>query len=230
VKADVTSKTVLGFIFLIAYMAIAAASYFFSAGQIDLPLAWLYFILNLVIGLSFSLVLARTAPDLIAERLKPGPGEQDHVTKIAGLLLLLLQLILAGLDVGRYHWTAPTSAAVQIAALVLAMVGYSLAAWATYTNRFFSSAVRLQTDRQQVVVDQGPYAYVRHPGYTGIIVYLMFSGLALGSWIGALVAGLPMLLLILRRTVLEDSMLQKGLLGYEAYAARVKYRLLPGVW
>ena len=59
---------------------------------------------------------------------------------------------------------------------------------------------------------------------------IWFSGLALGSWLGALTAGFPMLLLILRRTVLEDLMLQKGSLGYQAYAARVKYRLLPGVW
>jgi protein-S-isoprenylcysteine O-methyltransferase Ste14 len=103
-------------------------------------------------------------------------------------------------------------------------------AWATLANRFFSSAVRLQTDRGQVVVDSGPYQFVRHPGYTGAIPYLVFGGLALGSWLATVIAGVPMIVILLRRTVLEDKMLLEGLAGYKEYAARVKYRLAPGIW
>ena len=224
------NKTVLGVLSLIGYDVVSAAIYFLSAGGTDLPIAWVYFGGNLVFGLAFCVVLARKNPELIAERMKPGPGEQDRVTKLAGLVLLLLQLILAGLDVGRYHWTAPISFAAQVAAVVLAVVGYGLAAWATYTNRFFSSAVRLQPDRKQIVIDQGPYSVVRHPGYAGMLLYLPFSGIALGSWLAGLLAGVLLTFLLLRRTLLEDAMLRRGLPGYDAYAARVKYRLIPGVW
>ena len=162
--------------------------------------------------------------------MKPGPGEQDRVTKVVGSVLLLLQLILAGMDVGRFHWTAPVSLPAQIVAFVLVFTGYGIAAWATYSNRFFSSAVRLQPDRQQIVIDKGPYAVVRHPGYAAMLLYLPLSGVALGSWLSAAAAGIPMAIVLLRRTLLEDAMLQKGLPGYDAYAARVKYRLIPGVW
>ena len=218
--ANLKNKTILGFILLIGYIAISVAIYFFSAGRLDLPFAWVYFSLNLVLGLAFSAVMAGTNPELIAERVKPGPGEQDRVFKGVGLPLVVLKLILAGLDAGRYHWTAPVSAVVQVTALILVVVGYFVLAWATFTNRFFSSAVRLQPDRQQVVIDKGPYAVVRHPGYIGAILYLPFSGLALGSWVATVIAGIPLILLILRRTLLEDAMLRRGLPGYDAYAAR----------
>ncbi len=193
-------------------------------------MAWAYFATNVVFGLAFSILLARTDPGLFAERMKPGPGEQDRVTRLVGLVLLLLQVILAGMDAGRFHWTAPVSLVAQAGAFVLVFIGYGVAAWATYSNRFFSSAVRLQPDRQQIVVDKGPYAVVRHPGYAGMFLYLPLSGVVLGSWLAGVAAGVPMAIVLLRRTLLEDKMLLKGLPGYETYASRVKYRLIPGVW
>jgi protein-S-isoprenylcysteine O-methyltransferase Ste14 len=208
----------------------SAAIYFFSAGRTDLPIAWTYFALNLIVGLILSVILARLSPDLIRERVKPGAGEQDRLTKLVGLVVILLQLVLSGLDVGRYHWTAPVNAPVQFAALILVFVGYAIVSWAVFSNRFFSSAVRLQADRQQTVIDTGPYAYVRHPGYTGTILYLGLAGLALGSWLAFIITIIPMLHLLFRRTLLEDAMLRTGLAGYDAYAHRVKYRLLPGLW
>jgi len=110
------------------------------------------------------------------------------------------------------------------------VLGYLFMLWVTLTNRFFSSAVRLQTDRGQVVVDSGPYRLVRHPGYAGAIPYLAFGGLALGSWLATLIAGVSMIVILLRRTLLEDKMLREGLAGYKEHAARVKYRLAPGIW
>lgn len=223
-------KSILGILALVAYLAVSAFFYFLCAARMDLPIAWYYFGLNLALGLVFSIVLARTNPDLIAERMKPGPGEQDRVFKIASSILTLLMMILAGLDVGQYHWTAPVAPGVQIAALLATLFGYGFISWGVLTNRFFSSAVRLQPDRHQFVVDKGPYAFIRHPGYTGAIVYMGLTGLALGSWLASLVAGVPIFLLFLRRTILEDKMLRKGLPGYEEYAQRVRFRLLPGVW
>jgi protein-S-isoprenylcysteine O-methyltransferase Ste14 len=224
------SKLVLGILFLIAYYLASAALYFFSAGRHDLPLAWAYFGANLLLGIISSVMIHRANPDLIGERFKPGPGEQDKVFKIGSTILTIAMLVLAGLDVGHYHWTAPVPRSAQIAALVVVALGYVFISWAVITNRFFSSAVRLQPDRQQVVIDGGPYAYVRHPGYSGAIPYLAFAGLALGSWLSTLATGIPFLLLTLRRILIEDAMLHKGLPGYEEYASRVKYRLIPGIW
>ena len=224
------NKSILGMLALVAYFAVSATIYFASAGRMDLPLAWYYFGFNLALGLVFSMALARSSPDLIAERIKPGPGEQDHVFKIASTILTTLMMVLAGLDVGHYHWTAPLAPSVQIAALVATLLGYAFVSWSVLTNRFFSSAVRLQPDRQQVVIDKGPYALIRHPGYTGAILYMCLTGLALGSWLSTLFAGVPIFLLFLRRTILEDAMLRKGLPGYEEYTKSVPYRLLPGIW
>ncbi len=186
--------------------------------------------LNVGPGLLVSIILSRANPGLIGERMKPGPGEQDRVFKIASTILTVFMVVLAGLDVGRYHWTAPVAPAAQIAALVIVLLGYALLSWALLVNRFFSSAVRLQPDRQQSVIDKGPYAYVRHPGYVGAIPYMALTGLALGSWLATLVICVPLVLLFVRRTILEDAMLRKGLPGYEDYSARVRYRLIPGVW
>ena len=160
------------------------AIYFGSAGRTDLPLAWAYFGINLGVGVIFIIVLERVNPGLIAERFKPGPGEQDRVFKIGSSILMVLMLVVAGFDAGRYHWSGAIAPWLQIAALVSVFLGYLFMTWATLVNRFFSSAVRLQTDRGQVVIDSGPYQFVRHPGYTGAIPYLAFGGLALGSWRG----------------------------------------------
>jgi protein-S-isoprenylcysteine O-methyltransferase Ste14 len=114
--------------------------------------------------------------------------------------------------------------------LIISLSGYSITAWAVLTNRFFSSAVRLQPDRQQVVIDTGPYAYLRHPGYSGAIPYMILGPLALSSWLSTILGGIPLLIIIFRRIILEDAMLRSGLPGYAEYAARVKYRLIPGIW
>jgi protein-S-isoprenylcysteine O-methyltransferase Ste14 len=223
-------NALLGTLFLIAYFGVSAAIYFGCAGRLDLPLAWIYFGVNTGLGIVSTFVLERVSPGLVAERFKPGPGERDRVFKIASSVFTVLMLIVAGLDVGRYHWSGPVSTKVQVAALVVVILAYGFVSWAVFINRFFSSAVRLQADRGQVVVDSGPYRLVRHPGYAGAIPLLAFGGLALGSWLSTAVSGGPMLAILLRRTIIEDAMLRKELSGYEAYAARVKYRLLPGIW
>lgn len=131
------SKSILGILAIVAYLAVSATIYFASAGRTDLPLAWYYFGFNLALGLGFSMALARSSPDLIAERIKPGHGEQDHVFKIASTILTTLMMVLAGLDVGHYRWTAPVAPSVQIAALVATLLGYAFISWGVLSNRFF---------------------------------------------------------------------------------------------
>ena len=96
-------------------------------------------------------------------------------------------------------------------------------------NRFFSPVVRIQTERGHHLITAGPYRYVRHPGYAGLLVGMPCSALALGSWL----SGIPLLLICLftiRRAVVEDRFLLENLDGYEAYAQTVPYRLVPCVW
>jgi protein-S-isoprenylcysteine O-methyltransferase Ste14 len=97
-------------------------------------------------------------------------------------------------------------------------------------NRFFSSVVRIQTDRGQHVIDTGPYAVIRHPGYLAGIVIMITSGIALGSWLTEVLIAACSLPFLMYRAITEDRVLQAELPGYRDYAARVRWRLVPGVW
>jgi protein-S-isoprenylcysteine O-methyltransferase Ste14 len=97
-------------------------------------------------------------------------------------------------------------------------------------NRFFSSVIRIQTDRGQHVVATGPYAFIRHPGYTAGILILAASGPALGSWLAAALVVSVSMPFLLHRTITEERVLQAELAGYSEYAARVRWRLVPGIW
>jgi len=112
---------------------------------------------------------------------------------------------------------------------ILVTMGYALAVWALAENRFFSSVVRIQTDRGHVVCDTGPYRIMRHPGYAGNILPLLGIVLALGS-VWTVIPAVVALVIAIVRTALEDQTLQEELPGYREYAQRVRYRLLPGIY
>ena len=101
--------------------------------------------------------------------------------------------------------------------------------WATSANAYFSTTVHVHAGEGHTVQTGGPYRFVRHPGYVGALVYQLGTPLLLGSWWGLIVAALSVPLFVLR-TALEDRTLHQELPGYPEYAARVRYRLLPGVW
>ncbi len=113
--------------------------------------------------------------------------------------------------------------------LLLFLPGTLLFAWSMGVNPFFEKTVRIQSDRGHRVIDTGPYAVVRHPGYLGFSGWCLSTPLLLGSW-WAFVPALLSVAGLLLRTVLEDRTLQRELEGYAAYAQRVRHRLLPGVW
>src|SRR5215470_7004984 len=213
----------------VVFYSLSASVYFLAAGRWDLPFGWLYFALNAIIGIGAVAIADAKSPGFAQERLRPAPGEKDRLFKPVGSICSVILLVTAGLDFGRYHWVPAVSWQLQLAAFVLDMAGLILVCWSMVVNSFFSSAVRLQPERAQVVVKSGPYTIVRHPGYTGGILYLALNGLALGSWWAGL-AAVPMLLLTIRRTLMEDAMLQSGLAGYPDYAKQVRYRLVPGIW
>ena len=119
--------------------------------------------------------------------------------------------------------------AVQVTGLVAMAAALAVVVWAMAVNRFFSSVIRIQTDRGHHLVTGGPYRYVRHPAYACWPFLVVGGGLALGSWLAALF-GLLLVLPVLRRAALEDRVLREQLEGYAAYARQVRYRMFPGVW
>lgn len=210
----------------LASLALVAAVLFVSAGRWDLSSFWAYLAVNaaLMAGL-----MVGVDPELMEERWNPAAERRQLLPLVlVGGPLFLAYLAVAGLDAGRFHWSR-VPPGLQVAALVLFAASWALVDWAMVANRFFSSVVRIQTERGHHVVTAGPYRYVRHPGYVGAIVGLVAGPIVLGSW-WALSPVAPMVLFVLWRTVAEDRFLRQELPGYAAYAERVHHRLLPGIW
>jgi protein-S-isoprenylcysteine O-methyltransferase Ste14 len=196
------------------------------AGRFD---AWALYAYTAVVWLSMgtvNTVLLHLRPALLAERMKP-PSDRDRKSRLASVPLLIAHYALAGLDV-RYGWSALPLPA-QIAGFVLLVAALALVGWTLLSNPYASSAVRIQSERGHEVITHGPYRYVRHPMYTGVLLFAIGSPLALGSPWSALPL-LPLLALFVRRTLVEDAMLHDELPGYADYAARVRYRVLPPIF
>jgi protein-S-isoprenylcysteine O-methyltransferase Ste14 len=207
-----------------------AVALFWAAGRWDWWPAWAAVAFMLVWMTAQGVILLRFNPDLIAERLRP-PKEAkawDKVIVSACRLLQLARYILAGLD-ARYGWTASFPAAAQVTALAVCCVGYGLFTWAMASNRFFSQVVRIQANRGHVVAMGGPYRFVRHPSYLGMILFELAMPTMLGSWPSMAVSAVCAALFVLR-TALEDRTLQTELPGYAEYSREVRCRLLPGIW
>ena len=170
-------------------------------------------------------------PDLLVERSKVQPGTKRWDKLLVALLAVVVPLltwITAALD-HRFGWTGREPIVNVGAGLVLMLLGFRLIQWAIAQNRFFAATVRIQTDRGQTVVSSGPYAYVRHPGYVGMLAFTIGTPLALGSRWALLPAALGVVVLVVR-TALEDGTLQAELPGYADYTRRVRSRLVPHVW
>ena len=172
--------------------------------------------------------LTSIGDDLARERFSPPEPGADRVPLVFIRLAAVGHLALGALDAGRWH-LLPVPPGVRAAGMAGFLVCGVLIFRSMIANRFFSSVVRIQADRGHRVIDQGPYAVVRHPGCAGMILCLPCSGIALGSWL-AFGCALLFSALMLRRVVFEDAFLRANLPGYTDYGTRVCYRLIPGVW
>ena len=217
---------VSAYIQAVLFVLLNAVALFASAGTIHIFGFWVYVaIFAAMMAASFAFL----DPGLLRERMRPG-GQRPPLALQLATLVLIVHWVVAGLDRGRFHWSDGVPAWLRGASLIALAAGYGLAFWAMRVNRFFSSVVRIQSDRGQHVVTAGPYRWIRHPGYLAGIVIIVASGIALGSWLATailVVFGLPFLL---RRAITEDRVLQAELPGYRDYAARVRWRVLPGIW
>ena len=202
------------------------ASFFLLAGRWDLPWLWATGLVASLLGLAMFLTID---PDLARERRRPGPGGVDRRTQRLLSTAMSAQVVVACLDVGRFHWSDGVPPSLRTAGLLLFGAGFGLVIWSVAVNRFFSSVVRVQADRGHTIITRGPYGYVRHPGYAGMLMSYPLVSLAIGSWL-ALLPGALCFALVLRRARLEDAYLQQHLPGYRDYATSVGYRLIPGVW
>jgi protein-S-isoprenylcysteine O-methyltransferase Ste14 len=215
----------IGFLVLIQAVALFA-----SVGKLDWWNAWAYLGLYLVyLGLNAVILLGKHK-ELVEERSTVGEGAKRW-DKIIGVITGaggFVILVLSGLD-ERFGWAGSIPHWVQVAAFVLLGLSYPLFTWAMVSNKFFSTIIRIQKDRGHTVQTGGPYRFIRHPGYSSLLVSYITIPIALGS----LWACIPMVLLVINlfiRTALEDRTLQNELDGYVGYAGRVKYCLIPGIW
>ncbi len=206
---------------------------FLTAGRLDWWEAWAYVGMSVVIIVLSRGVMLVKNPDLALERAAAG-GREDvrawdrYLMPIVAIYGPLVSWVVAGLDV-RFGWSPDLPNSVQWVALAVIALGSLIGTWAMLTNRFFSSHVRIQTDRGHTVVDTGPYRFVRHPGYAGGVLSWLAAPFFFSSYWVAVPTVIVIIATILR-TALEDRTLQKELPGYRDYAAQVRYRLAPGVW
>jgi len=205
---------------------------FIPAGTLKWPEAWLFLIICLS-WLGATLVwLMKNNPDLLKERLKmPIQKDQKSWDKVIVLALLMLSMIwlpLPGLDAVRYQWSH-LPLVLKALGFIGLMPSFLIFFLTMKENPHLSTVVRIQQDRGHKVITTGPYKYVRHPMYSGMIILYLSFPLSLGSFY-ALILSLAFIFLIILRTYLEDKTLQKELSGYHEYAKRVRYRLVPGVW
>lgn len=209
---------------VVLLFGIMGTALFASAGRLDLP--WLWAVVGTYVAFAIFAGLTMD-PELRRERFKPAPGGKDRNMRLILLPLILMMWIVTGLDVGRFQWSRPMPPWLKAAGLAGFLLGLFLSYWAMRVNRFFSPVVRIQSERNHVLVTDGPYGFVRHPGYLGAIVAFLCGTLAFGSWWAMLLAAVCVAVMV-RRAVLEDSFLKANLAGYSAFAERVRYRLVPG--
>jgi protein-S-isoprenylcysteine O-methyltransferase Ste14 len=217
-------------VLLLALPLYFAVFLFLPAGTWAWTKGWLFIGVLLGTVPVVALYLWRVNPEVVIARSTFHKGSKRWDKILLGFFFSAVYAIvpLAALDDGRFHWF-PLPWWVCGVGYALFLAGMGIVTWAEAVNKFFEVTVRIQTERGQTVIDTGPYAMVRHPGYVGGILFCLGIALCLGSLWALLPAGLASALLILR-TRWEDQTLQAELAGYKEYTQRVRHRLIPGVW
>jgi len=213
---------------------LVGALLFLSAGTLEWAQAWILLAVQFIVRTVGALLIARANPALLRDRANlslhadQGPADRFLVLGVLATGFLGLPLV-AGLDAFHWHALARPSISATTIGLILFGLGWVLKNVALWSNTFAVTGVRLQPEREHVVVDAGPYRVVRHPFYAADPLIFVGLGLWLGSYITVLWAVVPLALMVFRLQ-LEEEVLRTGLPGYAAYMERVRFRLVPGVW
>jgi len=236
VKSSAKKSPRIGWVVILRFLVtilLLMAVLFLAAGKLDWWEGWAYVIQAVVVVVFSRAILLRKNPDLARERADAGKKENvkpwDRVLMpTMSIFLPLVSWIVCGLD-ERFGWTPDLPNGIQFIALFMIFAASMFGTWAMIANRFFSSHVRIQTERGHTVVSSGPYRFVRHPGYAGNVVAWIASPVFFSSTWAAFPAILAIAVTV-TRTALEDRTLQAELPGYREYAKIVRYRLVPGIW
>jgi protein-S-isoprenylcysteine O-methyltransferase Ste14 len=206
------------------------ALFFIPAGTFHWPEAWLFILFYLAAVGGVFIWLKKKSPSLFKERLarKKEAKKWDKTLMMVYSFLLVALLIVPGLDAVRFRWSDVPFILKGLGFAGL-IPGLIFAFWAMRENAFASDVVRIQKDRGHTVCTTGPYRYIRHPMYVGVILVMLFFPLSVGSLYAYIPASVIIILFILR-TSLEDKALQQELPGYKEYSRKVRHRLVPGVW
>lgn len=222
-----------GIISFAAYILLYPIVLFSNAGTTRWGMAWAYLGISTLTTIGSRLLVHRKNPDLLRERgsaqsAKDVKAWDRKLVPIAAIYGPLAAMILAGVDF-RYSWTDAIPLWGQVLALGVGTLGFIFSTWAMLENRFFSSMVRIQTERGHTVCKTGPYKIVRHPGYAGGLLWYLVTPLVLNS-LWAYIPTLVALIASVIRTALEDKTLRAELPGYEEFTRETRYRLIPGIW
>jgi len=188
----------------------------------------LYFVLIILNTVAISILMD---PELINERANVAENIKKgdlFYALMVGRIGPLLIIVISGLD-ARLHWTQPYGASIKVEAFIIMIAALVFTDWAVITNRYFSGVVRIQKERGHKVITEGPYRYIRHPGYLGAILSNLVTPLILNSIVGIIPTILVTYITILR-TKKEDDYLKKKLDGYKEYSEKTRYRLVPYIW
>jgi protein-S-isoprenylcysteine O-methyltransferase Ste14 len=215
---------------LLLIAVVLAGLLFVPAGRLDWTEGWVFLIGFFGFLICYGVWALRNDPSQLRERSKTGANVKawDKIILSLYSLVLIVLFPVCALSAVRFKGNSMPAALEALGWIGIALAG-GIILWVMRTNTFASRMARIQGDRGQTVVTAGPYQYVRHPMYLGNII--LFAGIpfALGSLWG-LIPGCVIVLLFSARTALEDRMLKRELPGYSEYTARVRFRLLPGIW
>src|SRR5579859_2979873 len=216
----------------VVLFVVFALALFIPAGTLAWPAGWVYLFLLYGFVAALDWWMLKHNPGLLKEVMGGiiQAGQNGWEKLLMGSLQTLIVgwFILMALDAVRFHGSRMT-VWIQVLGAIILLCSYYLFFTTFRENSYLSPVVRIQTDRGHKVVSTGPYHYVRHPMYTGIVLFSLGTPLLLGSWYG-LVFALILVSIMARRAVLEERTLRDELAGYTAYMTQVKYRFIPHVW
>jgi protein-S-isoprenylcysteine O-methyltransferase Ste14 len=203
---------------------------FLSAGKIHYFQGWIFLVTNIITGL-MNFWTIKNNKELMNERSKVGKNAKSWDKKILGIsaFIYILNIVLAGIDSGRFQWSPKFHWSIYVLGVIILIIGQVIFLAARSQNKYFSSVVRIQTDRGHNLCDTGLYKIVRHPGYLGMTISLSGIPLITGS-LWCITTTFIAIVLLFVRTYLEDKTLIAELSGYSQYTHKTKYRLIPEIW
>ena len=208
---------------------VVSALLFIPAGSLAFPRGWVFLTVYFLPQTWILAYFLRTDPTFVERRLKMGPGAETRARQKIVMVLVILSsfvsIMISGFD-HRFGWSQ-VSVVVSIAACVVMLIGIAIQFRVFVENSFASATIEIAAD--QKVIATGPYAFVRHPMYSGALLTDCCIPLALGSWWALLPVAVKVPVIVLR-LLDEEEFLRANLSGYAEYCQKVPHRLIPAVW